>query len=157
MMKRVLLLCLVLFSAGCSLPIISKDEIVSHAYSSHQLPDDWQVVQDEEGDLVVLLFYSKDYSNHAHAIYQRQGLGYHCISSGYYLENSEIVLGDYDKDYHIYASLNKKRINRYELYNNCDVSKGAIDANKPFVIIFPSDAGEITFYTNDQPIYAVEG
>ena len=71
MMKRVLL-CLVLFLAGCSLPIISRGEIVSHAYSSHQIPDDWQVVQDEEGDLVVLLFYSKDYSNHAHAIYQRK-------------------------------------------------------------------------------------
>lgn len=154
-MKR-FLLCVMILLCGCSSSLVQKEDILTHAISSQHISEDWNVVQAQKDDFVVLLFYNDDYSRHEHSIYKKQGQGYTCVSSGYLLENSEMVLDYVYDDYHIYSSLNKKEINGYELYNHCDISKGAIDSNKPFILILPMDSGDITFYTGEEAVLPVE-
>lgn len=148
-MKK-LLICLCLLLSGCLSSGIKKDEVVTYERERTQIDASWKAVETTKENLIVVLFYDENLSSHAYAVYEKgKGDLFNLSVSGTLPLETEEVIDYIWKDYHIYMSLNQNHIQSYELYNNCDVTKGSLDGNKPFVLIFPNNAGEITFYTSD--------
>lgn len=135
---------------------ISKNKIENKARKAHSISDEWEVVKCINDDLGVLLFYSKDLSDHTFSIYinrSRLFSRYSFISGGALPAINEEILNinDIDKG-NIFLSLNKVKVSRMEICIDDNLKEISIDNDKPFVIIIPHSAKEIKFYDSNNNI-----
>lgn len=145
-----ILICLCLILSGCGKTGIKKEDVLPHAVEANEIDSSWEVVEMSNNDLIVMLFYDENYSNHLLTIYpHKQKDTFTQAVSGRVIQNNEDVFLYVWEDYYIYMSFNMKQISNYELYNNCDVTKGIINENQPFVLILESGFEEIIFYTSE--------
>ena len=99
-----------------------------------------------------MLFFPADGSDHFYSIYSKhKGLsrGFFFRIGGTISEiNRESVQFVFEEnDSHIYASMNKQKLCKVEIDDGDNVNTISLNEDEPFILIFPSNAGNVTFYS----------
>lgn len=128
---------------------ISKNMLEQDARKNQDISNDWQMVQDNNGDMSVMLFYNEAHSDCRYSVYMTHNgvsYGYFFIDGGvdgFLIDSSRGVI--YEDRGIALLSMNKDEVCRIE------VGSGAakviqVDPTKPFALVLPIDCGEITLY-----------
>ena len=132
-----ILFVITLLLSGCQVnQAMTKDEILPYIQDTYNVNENGHMIEKEYDSIYVSLYndsysiFVKDNSQK----YKEVIIGK--LTTGVKKENVE--------GYDIYISLNKEAYYAYELYNNCDVSKGTIDQLTPFIVI-TAEGGEISW------------
>lgn len=122
--------------------------------SQHHISDDWTVEGTVSDQMAIYLCYPEDRSDCTYSFYlNRPGLsfGYFFRSGGgssgvsEYIE--EIVAEGYTD--RAFLSMNLAKVARVEVNYGSKVETIELDSNKPFTLILPQEAEEVTFYDVD--------
>ena len=130
---------------------VSKDRIEAEARAFHNIDETWQCVQAANDDISAMLFYPADGSDHFYSIYSKHeglSIGYFFRIGGMISEiKNECVQFVFEKEQsRVYASMNKQKICKVEIDDGDHVDTTLLNEEKPFILIFPSDAGNVTLY-----------
>ena len=138
---------------------VSKERVEAEARAFHNIDECWQCIQATNDDVYAMLFFPDDRSEHLYSIYTKnKGL-----SKGYFpriggtiseIQNECVQLIFEKNDSHIYASMNKQKICKVEIDDGDYVNTILLNEEDPFILIFPSNAGNVTLYNTCGEIIA---
>ena len=128
---------------------VSKNRLEQNARKKQDIGSDWQMVQDVNEDMCVMLFYNEAKSDCRYSVYAtRDGIsyGYFFVDGGvdgFMIDSSRSVI--YEDRGVVLLSMNKDKVCKIEVESGVT---GAIqvDSSKPFAIVLPVNCGEITMY-----------
>lgn len=131
---------------------VSKERTEAEARVFHNIDESWQSIQATNDDVSAMLFFPADGSDHFYSIYSKhKGLsrGFFFRIGGTISEiNRESVQFVFEEnDSHIYASMNKQKLCKVEIDDGDNVNTISLNEDEPFILIFPSNAGNVTFYS----------
>jgi len=151
MKKIIYLIFCLLFFVGCHSKL-AKEEVMMDARSSQKIDESWLVKSAETDELVALLFYSEDQTNHKFSIYVNDGKNdYHFVSGGsaFEIENQVRRFTFDGKSYQVFISMNQAKITKYKIDNLCNAQETSVNKLEPFVVVLPLDSGDVSFYDQD--------
>ena len=130
---------------------VSKEKTEAEARAFHNIDESWQSIQATNDDVSAMLFFPADRSSHFYSIYcKRKGLskGFFFRIGGTISEiSSECVQFVFeDNNSQIYASMNKQKICKVEIDDGDHVNTISLNEDDPFILVFPSNAGNVTLY-----------
>lgn len=130
---------------------IPKSMIENDVRSLQKVTDDWKMEESVSDTMAALIFYPDDKSDHIFSVYvNRPGLsfGYFFRGGGDIIETEKYIAeftveGNNER---AFISMNEQKVERLEIDDGNSIQVMEIDANKPFAIILPVNAGSIVFY-----------
>lgn len=130
---------------------VSKEKTEAEARAFHNIDESWQSIQATNADVSTMLFFPADRSSHFYSIYcKHKGLskGFFFRIGGTISEiSSECVQFVFeDNNSQIYASMNKQKICKAEIDDGDHVNTISLNEDDPFILVFPSNAGNVTLY-----------
>ena len=129
-------------------------KIESDIRASQKIQEDWTVDGTVSDSVAAFISYPQDKSDHTYSVYvNRPG-----FSFGYFfrgggdivaVENfiSEFTIEGYNE--RAFISMNIQRVDHLEVDDGNEVQVIELDSEKPFAIVLPINAGNITFYDID--------
>lgn len=144
----IIFFCIYFFTCEFGIP---KPKLEDDICKSQKISDDWLIEGDISDTMAAFISYSKDKAAYNHSVYvNRPGcsFGYFFRGGGALTGRGNHVCGftveGYDE--RAFISMNELKVERLEIDNGISVQTIAIDSEKPFAIVLPVNAGEITFY-----------
>ena len=130
---------------------VSASKLEADIRSSRKIMDDWIVEGSVSDTMAAFISYPQDKTDHTFSVYvNRSGLsfGYFFRSGGDIVEVEKSIAEYTIEGYNerAFISMNEQKIVRLEIDNGNGIEKIEIDSNKPFAIVLPVNAGNITFY-----------
>ena len=119
--------------------------------SSQKIKDDWTLDGSVSNTMAAYISYSQDMSDHTFSVYvNRPGLSF-----GYFFRGGgtlsgiqkgivEFTVEGYNE--RAFISMNQQQVQQLEIDDGNTIQVVDIDSNKPFAIVLPINAGNITFY-----------
>ncbi len=119
--------------------------------SSQKIKDDWTIDGSVSNTMAAYISYSQDMSDHTFSVYvNRPGLSF-----GYFFRGGgtlsgiqrgivEFTVEGYNE--RAFISMNQQQVQQLEIDDGNTIQVVDIDRNKPFAIVLPINAGNITFY-----------
>ena len=136
---------------------VTANKLEADIRSSQKIMDDWTVDGSVSDTMAAFISYPQDKTDHTFSVYvNRSGLsfGYFFRSGGDIVEVekyiAEYTIEGYDE--RAFISMNEQKVVRLEIDNGNGIEKIDIDSNKPFAIVLPVNAGNITFYDENGQI-----
>lgn len=119
--------------------------------SSQKIMDDWTVDGSVADTMAAFISYPQDKTEHTFSVYvNRPGLsfGYFFRGGGDIVHVEEYIAEFTVEGYNesAFISMNTQKVERLEIDDGNDVRVIDIDSNKPFAIVLPVNAGDISFY-----------
>ena len=151
MKKIIYLIFCLLFFVGCHSKL-AKEEVIMDARSSQKIDENWLVKSVETDELVAMLFYSEDQTNHTFSIYVNDGENdYRFVRGGSLLAyDDEVQRYAVDgNSYQVFISMNQAKITKYKIDNLCNAQETSVNKLEPFVVVLPLDSGDVSFYDQD--------
>ena len=129
---------------------VSKEKTEADARAFHNIDESWQSIQATNDDVSAMLFFPTDRSSHFYSIYSK----HKGLSKGYFFRiggtiseiNSECLQLVFEDNSHIYVSMNKQKICKAEIDDGDHVNTISLNEDDPFILVFPSNAGNVTLY-----------
>ena len=130
---------------------VPKEKTEAEARAFHNIDESWQSIQATSDDVSAMLFFPSDRSSHFYSIYSK----HKGLSKGYFFRiggtiseiSSECVQFVFENNNgHIYASMNKQKICKVEIDDGDQVNTISLNEDDPFILVFPSNAGNVTLY-----------
>lgn len=130
---------------------VPKEKTEVEARAFHNIDESWQSIQASNDDVSAMLFFPADRSSHFYSIYSK----HKGLSKGYFFRiggtiseiSSECVQFVFENNNgHIYASMNKQKICKVEIDDGDQVNTISLNEDDPFILVFPSNAGNVTLY-----------
>ena len=129
---------------------VSKEKTEADARAFHNIDESWQSIQATNDDVSAMLFFPADRSSHFYSIYSK----HKGLSKGYFFRiggtiseiNSECLQLVFEDNSHIYVSMNKQKICKVEIDDGDYVNTILLNEDDPFILVFPSNAGNVTLY-----------
>lgn len=133
---------------------IRRSKIELDIRTSQKIQDVWTVDGVVSDSIAAFISYPQDRSDHTYSVYvNRPG-----FSFGYFFRGggdivaveefiSEFTVEGYNE--RAFISLNSQKVDRLEIDDGNEVQVIDIDSDKPFAIVLPINAGNITFYDID--------
>lgn len=130
---------------------VSKERTEAEARTFHNVNESWQCVQATNDNVSAMLFFPNDGSDHFYSIYNK----HKGLSKGYFpriggtiseIKNECVKFVFEDNDSHIYASMNKQKICKVVIDDGNYVNTVLLNEEEPFILVFPSNAGNVTLY-----------
>lgn len=130
---------------------VSKERTEAEARTFHNVNESWQCVQATNDNVSAMLFFPNDGSDHFYSIYNK----HKGLSKGYFpriggtiseIKNECVKFVFEDNDSHIYASMNKQKICKVVIDDGDYVNTVLLNEEEPFILVFPSNAGNVTLY-----------
>lgn len=129
---------------------VPKSELKEEIRSTHKINDDWIAEGTSSDMLAAYIFFPEDMSDHIFCVY----LNHPGFSFGYFLRAGgnlggvqgnilEFTIEGYSE--RVFISMNKQKVEKLKIDDDNSVQTIGIDSNKPFSIILPTNAGDITF------------
>jgi len=130
---------------------INKSNIEKDARNSHKIKDNWQVAKDTTETISAMIFYSDDLADHTFSIYvNRPGFsfGYFFRAGGSTIETEKYVAEIQIEGYNerAFISMNNPQVSKIEIDDGNSVQTININTEKPFAVILPTNAGNVTIY-----------
>ena len=128
---------------------VSKNRLEQDARKKQDISSDWQVAQDVNGDMSVMLFYNEEQNECRYAVYMTHdgiSYGYFLIDGGvdgFLIDSSRSVI--YEDRGIALLSMNKDNVCRIEVESGA-MEVIQVDPTKPFAVALPINCGEITLY-----------
>ena len=119
--------------------------------SSQKIKDDWTLDGSVSNTMAAYISYPQDKSAHTFSVYvNRPGLsfGYFFRGGGNLSEVQRGIVEFTVEGYNerAFISMNQQQVQQLEIDDGKAIQVIDIDSNKPFVIVLPINAGNITFY-----------
>ena len=118
---------------------VSKEKTEAEARAFHNIDESWQSIQATNDDVSAMLFFPADRSSHFYSIFRIGGtiseISSECVQFVFEDNNSQI-----------YASMNKQKICKAEIDDGDHVNTISLNEDDPFILVFPSNAGNVTLY-----------
>lgn len=130
---------------------IRKSNIEADIRTSQKIQNDWSVDGTVSDSVAAFISYPQDKSDHIYSVYvNRPGLSF-----GYFFRGggdivavdkyiSEFTVDKYNE--RAFISMNRQKVDRLEIDNGTEVRVIDVDSEKPFALVLPMNAGNITFY-----------
>lgn len=131
---------------------IAPEKLEADIRSSQKITDDWIVEGSVCDSMAAYISYPADKSDFTFSVYVKHddllSFGYFFRSGGSTYEIEEYIaeLTVEGNDERAFISMNKQKVARLEVNNGISVEITEIDSDKPFAIVLPINAGNITFY-----------
>lgn len=136
---------------------VRADNLETDIRKSQKISNDWSVDGSISDTMAAFISYPEDRNDHTFSVYvNRPGLsfGYFFRGGGDItdVENhiAKYTVENYDEC--AFISINSQKINRLEIDDGNTVQLIDIDSNKPFAIVLPVNAGNITFFNENGQI-----
>lgn len=136
---------------------VTANRLEADIRSAQKIMDDWTVDGSVSDTMAAFISYPQDKTDHTFSVYvNRSGLSF-----GYFFRNGgdivevEKYIAEYTSegyDERAFISMNEQKVVRLEIDNGNGIEKIDIDSNKPFAIVLPVNAGNITFYDENGQI-----
>ena len=130
---------------------IASGNLETDIRSSQKIKDDWTVDGSVSSTMAAYISYPQDLSDHSFSVYvNRPGLSF-----GYFFRGGgtlsgiqrgivEFTVEGYNE--RAFISMNQQQVQQLEIDDGNTIQVVDIDRNKPFAIVLPINAGNITFY-----------
>ena len=129
-------------------------KIESDIRASQKIQEDWTVDGTVSDSVAAFISYPQDKSDHTYSVYvNRPG-----FSFGYFFRGGGdiVAVEDFISEFTIegyneraFISMNIQRVDHLEVDDGNEVQVIELDSEKPFAIVLPRNAGNITFYDID--------
>ena len=149
----IILVCIVLigFLYGNNDIGVVESNLEADIRSSQKIKEDWTVDGSVSDTMAAFISYPRDGTDHTFSVYvNRPGLSF-----GYFFRGGGDVVEveDYIAEYTVegyqeraFISMNRQKVEWLEIDDGNSIQVIDIDCNKPFAIVLPVNAGNITFY-----------
>lgn len=160
-MKKIVLKTVIGILLACSLFVgflyVSSDigkasgNLETDIRSSQKIKEDWAIDGSVSDTMAAYISYPQDMSDHTFSVYvNRPGLSF-----GYFFRGGgtlsgiqrgivEFTVEGYNE--RAFISMNQQQVQQLEIDDGNTIQVVDIDRNKPFAIVLPINAGNITFY-----------
>ena len=160
-MKKVVLKTVIGILLACSLFVgflyissdigIASGNLETDIRSSQKIKEDWAIDGSVSDTMAAYISYPQDMSDHTFSVYvNRPGLSF-----GYFFRGGgtlsgiqrgivEFTVEGYNE--RAFISMNQQQVQQLEIDDGNTIQVVDIDRNKPFAIVLPINAGNITFY-----------
>ena len=130
---------------------VTSSKLEADIRSSQKIKDDWTVDGSVSSTMAAYISYPQDLSDHSFSVYvNRPGLSF-----GYFFRGGgtlsgiqrgivEFTVEGYNE--RAFISMNQQQVTQLEIDDGNTIQVLDIDSNKPFAIVLPINAGNITFY-----------
>ena len=130
---------------------IASGNLETDIRSSQKIKEDWAVDGSVSDTMAAYISYPQDLSDHSFSVYvNRPGLSF-----GYFFRGGgtlsgiqrgivEFTVEGYNE--RAFISMNQQQVQQLEIDDGNTIQVVDIDRNKPFAIVLPINAGNITFY-----------
>lgn len=130
---------------------IASGNLEADIRSSQKIKEDWAVDGSVSDTMAAYISYPQDMSDHTFSVYvNRPGLSF-----GYFFRGGgtlsgiqrgivEFTVEGYNE--RAFISMNQQQVQQLEIDDGNTIQVVDIDRNKPFAIVLPINAGNITFY-----------
>ena len=130
---------------------IASGNLETDIRSSQKIKEDWAVDGSVSDTMAAYISYPQDMSDHTFSVYvNRPGLSF-----GYFFRGGgtlsgiqrgivEFTVEGYNE--RAFISMNQQQVQQLEIDDGNTIQVVDIDRNKPFAIVLPINAGNITFY-----------
>ncbi len=128
---------------------VAENKLEQDARKDQNISSDWQMVQDINEDMCVMLFYNEAKSDCRYSVYETHdgiSYGYFLIdggADGFLIDSSRSMV--YEDRGIALLSMNKDKVCRIEVGSGA-VEAIQVDPSKPFAVVLPVNCGEITLY-----------
>ena len=131
---------------------LSDDRLAWDFRQSQTIQNDWHISGDITDTMAAFIAYPEDRSDHTFAVYvNRPGLSFgYFFRGGGDIVSVERAIAEYTVEGYrerAFISLNTQGVVRVEIDNGTEVEIIPLDSSKPFALVLPLNAGEVTFYT----------
>lgn len=140
--------------------LINAENIESHARSFQNIPDKWLAETGIGNNIAALIFYPADSSDAIYSIYLcrgNNGIGFSFRAGGKIssVENgiTQFSIDGYNEI--AYISMNKQKICKLTIDDGSNIKTMVLDSSKPFALILPSNAGNVSFYDTEDNIVEI--
>lgn len=160
-MKKIVLKTVIGILFACSLFVgflyvssdigIASGNLETDIRSSQKIKEDWAIDGSVSDTMAAYISYPQDMSDHTFSVYvNRPGLSF-----GYFFRGGgtlsgiqrgivEFTVEGYNE--RAFISMNQQQVQQLEIDDGNTIQVVDIDRNKPFAIVLPINAGNITFY-----------
>lgn len=130
---------------------IASGNLETDIRSSQKIKEDWAIDGSVSDTMAAYISYPQDMSDHTFSVYvNRPGLSF-----GYFFRGGgtlsgiqrgivEFTVEGYNE--RAFISMNQQQVQQLEIDDGNTIQVVDIDRNKPFAIVLPINAGNITFY-----------
>jgi len=157
---KILLLLLLIFLLGLGFLYLnndiglSDDRLAWDFRQSQKIQNDWRISGTITDTMAAYIAYPEDRSDHTFAVYvNRPGLSFgYFFRGGGDIVSVERAIAEYTVEGYrerAFISLNTQGVVRVEIDNGNEVEIIPLTSSKPFTLVLPLNAGEVTFY-NEQ-------
>ena len=123
---------------------VTSSKLEADIRSSQKIKDDWTVDGSVSSTMAAYISYPQDLSDHSFSVYvNRPGLSFGTLS-GIQRGIVEFTVEGYNE--RAFISMNQQQVQQLEIDDGNTIQVVDIDRNKPFAIVLPINAGNITFY-----------
>ena len=166
-MKKIVLKTVIGILFACSLFVgflyvssdigIASGNLETDIRSSQKIKEDWAIDGSVSDTMAAYISYPQDMSDHTFSVYvNRPGLSF-----GYFFRGGgtlsgiqrgivEFTVEGYNE--RAFISMNQQQVQQLEIDDGNTIQVVDIDRNKPFAIVLPINAGNITFYNVNRNI-----
>lgn len=130
---------------------VPKSRLESDIRSSQKMETDWIVDGTVSGTIAAFISYPRDMTDHTVSVYvNRPGLsfGYFFRGGGGFIEVkkgiAEFTVEGYQE--RAFVSMNQQQVKRLEIKDGDTMQAVDLDSGKPFALVLPINAGDVTFY-----------
>ena len=131
---------------------LSDDRLAWDFRQSQTIQNDWHISGDITDTMAAFIAYPEDRSDHTFAVYvNRPGLSFgYFFRGGGDIVSVERAIAEYTVEGYrerAFISMNAQKAVRVEIDNGNEVEILPLDSSKPFALVLPLNAGDVTFYT----------
>lgn len=130
---------------------VAESDLEADMRTSQKIMDDWIVEGSVADTIAAYISYPQDKTDHTFSVYvNRPGLSF-----GYFFRGGGdiVAVEEYIAEYTVegyneraFISMNKQKVKYLEVDDGNSVQVIDIDSNRPFALVLPVNAGNITFY-----------
>lgn len=130
---------------------VGADGLEADIRSSQKISDDWSVEGSVSDSMAAFISYPQDKSDHTFSVYIKHGglsFGYFFRAGGgiFQVEENIAEFTVNGCDERAFISMNKQKAVKLEFYSLNGLQTIDIDSDKPFALVLPANAGDVTFY-----------
>lgn len=130
---------------------VASSNLEADIRSSQKIKDDWTVDGSVSNTMAAYVSYPQNMRDHTFSVYvNRPGLSFgYFFRGGGNLSEVERGIAEYTVEGYkerAFISMNQQHVAQLEIDDGNSIQVIDIDSNKPFAIVLPINAGNITFY-----------
>ena len=130
---------------------VASSNLEADIRSSQKIKDDWTVEGSVSDTMAAYISYPQNRSDHTFSVYvNRPGLSFgYFFRGGGSLSGVDRGIAEYTVEGYkerAFISMNQQQVAQLEMYDGNSTQVIDIDSDKPFAIVLPVNAGNITFY-----------